>query len=151
MGSSPPQVNSFILCDSAFQQAVTGKWCIIGTFGVIWARQFPVTHTPLVVFIGLSDFGGDALVKALIRDDQGEKVVEVKAKVPKIPMGIAEFAMAFPPFPFPKPGSYTLELWSGDVFLAARSFRVEKAPNQPQGGPGGPPPVTGGDQGDGSD
>lgn len=139
MPSSPPQVNAFLLCDSAFQQAITGKWCIIGTFGVIWGRQFPIVHTPLSVFIGLSDFKGNGTVKTIIRDDQGQSLTEVQAPIPEIPMSIAEFAFAFPPVQFPRPGSYTLELWLDQDFLAARSFRVEQAPAHPPGRPPAPP------------
>ncbi|HMS15212.1 MAG TPA: hypothetical protein PKA37_00120 [Planctomycetota bacterium] len=139
MAESPPQVNAFLLCDSAFQQAITGKWCIIGTFGVIWARQFPVTHAPLSVFIGLSDFRGNGTIKTLVRDDQGALLTEVKAPIPELPMSIAEFAFAFPPIQFNRPGSYTLELWLDGSFLTARSFRVEQAPNHPPGRPPFPP------------
>ena len=84
MPESPPQVNAFLLCDQAFQQAYTGKWCVIGTFGIIWARSFPVTHSPLVVFIGLSDFQGEAQVEVQIRDPKGDMVTAVRANMPKL-------------------------------------------------------------------
>jgi hypothetical protein len=137
MPESPPQVNAFILCDQAFQQAMTGKWCIIGTFGVIWAREFPVTHAPLVVFVGLSDFNGNCAVEITIRDPDGDHLCAVKAQIPPIPVNMAEFAFPFPPVRFSAGGSYTLELIVEGRFLTARSFRVEKAPPPPA--PGQPP------------
>lgn len=136
MADSPPQVNAFLLCDQAFQQLGTGKWCIIGTFGVIWAREFPVTHAPLMVFVGLSDFRGNANVQVLIRDSEGEQIVAVNAQVPQLPpnsMSVAEFAFAFPPVTFKEAGSYTLELLASDQFLAARSFRVDEPPKMKPG------------------
>lgn len=142
---SPPQVNAFLLCDLAFQQAYTGKWCVIGTFGIIWARSFPVVHTPLVVFVGLSDFKGDATVEVHLRDDAGQGVSAVRAQIPPIPMPVAEFAMPFPPVTLKKAGTYTLELLSEGQLLAVRSFRVEmaQAPKLP------PPPGAEPDQPEG--
>lgn len=154
MADSPPQVNAFILCDQAFQQALTGKWCIIGTFGVIWGRTFPCEHTPLVVFVGLSDFKGPATVEVLIRDPDGERVSGVNAQIPEIPMSIAEFAFHFPMVRFPRPGSYTLELLVGSTFLTARSFRVEQAPAQGQApgtDPSNPAPDIAPDSGEAPD
>jgi len=146
MVDSPPQVNAFILCDQAFQQALTGKWCIIGTFGVIWGRTFPCEHAPLVVFVGLSDFKGPASVDVMIRDEEGERVSGVNAQIPEIPMSIAEFAFHFPMVRFERPGSYTLELMVGEAFLTARSFRVEQAPppgqQHPGTAPGAAPPAA---------
>ncbi|MAG57938.1 MAG: hypothetical protein CMJ83_16765 [Planctomycetes bacterium] len=133
MAESPPQVNAFVLCDQAFQQAMTGKWCVIGTFGVIWAREFPVNHAPLVVFIGLSDFKGNCEVEVSIRDTEDKPVCGVKAQIPQIPMSIAEFAFNFPPVRFEKAGSYTLELVAHGSFLAARQFQVQIAPQQQPG------------------
>ena len=142
MPESPPQVNAFLLCDQAFQQAFTGKWCVIGTFGVIWAREFPVTHAPMVVFIGLSDFKGDTEVEVQILDGSGGRVAGIKAQIPPVPSPVAEFAMPFPPIKFDQAGSYTMELSAGGQLLAARSFRVQQAPQQPPQWPvqGGPPP-----------
>ncbi len=133
-----PQVNAFLLCDQAFQQMPTGKWCVIGTFGVIFAREFPVTYAPFTVYVCLSDFTGDAMVQVTIRDASGGVVRAVRGQIPRIPMSILEFAFPFPPIEFKTAGSYTLELIVADQFLAARSFRVDQMPaNQ------GPPPGFG--------
>ncbi len=147
--SAPPQVNSFILCDMAFQQAMSGKWCIIGTFGVIWVREFPVMHAPLTVFIGLSDFQGDAMVQVNVRDPDSEPVKSIRAQIPRIPMSMAEFAFAFPPLELKRPGTYTLELLVRGELLTVRSFRVEKAPENAPGAQGMPPGMKPPELGDG--
>lgn len=149
MADSPPQVNAFLLCDTAFQQAPTGKWCVIGTFGVIFSRDFPFMYAPFTIFICLSDFTGDALVQVNIRDPEGGVVRAVRGQIPKIPMSILEFAFPFPPIEFKAAGSYTIELLVAEQFLAARSFRVEQMPpganppwmmQPPHGMPGATPP-----------
>ena len=152
MPASPPQVNAFVLCDQAFQQAFTGKWCVIGTFGVIWAQKFPVTHSPLVVFVGLSDFTGGCTVGVSLRDTQGDPVVlpvkgpdgqpitQIRINVPELPTNVAEFAVPFPPVTFPSAGAYTLELTARDQLVAVRSFRVDEAPQKPPQGMQPPAP-----------
>lgn len=152
MTESPPQVNAFLLCDQAFQQAYSGKWCVIGTFSAITARQFPVTHAPLVVFVGLSDFTGSAPVQVQILKDDGTRVAAVKADVPPLPVSATEFALPFPPVRFEEPGTYTMELSASDNLLAVRSFRVDLFQQPPPGQQGqqpqGPPPwMPGGRQG----
>jgi hypothetical protein len=141
MVASPPQVNAFLLCDQAFQQAQSGKWCIIGTFGVIWARELPCTHAPLTVFIGLGDFSGDALVQVTIRDDESRVVYAVRGQIPKIPMGMVELAFPFPPVRFEKEGTYTAELLAGGELLSVRSFSVRKVA-MPEVPPGAQPPAA---------
>jgi hypothetical protein len=135
-----PQVNALLLCDLAFQQAVTGKWCIIGTFSVIWVREFPATHSPLVAFVSLSDFTGNAMVQLTIRDPAGEHVISVRGQIPQLPQSLFELAFMFPPVTLKEPGSYSIELHAGGELLTVRSFRVEKHnfPNMPY--PGGPTP-----------
>ena len=86
MPGAIPQLNAFLLCDQAFQQMPTGKWCVIGTFGVIFAREFPVTYAPFTIFLCLSDFTGNSLVQVNIRDAEGSVVKALRAQIPPIPM-----------------------------------------------------------------
>lgn len=132
MAKTPPQVNAFILCDQAFQQAQTGKWCIIGTFAVVWTREFPAMHAPLTVFLGLSDYAGDSTLQVVLRNPDGKTIYAVRGQIPRIPMGMVELAFPFPPVRFEGEGVYTAELVDGSQLLAVRSFHVKKAPPQPQ-------------------
>jgi hypothetical protein len=137
MASQLPQVNALLLCDQAFQQAVTGKWCIIGTFSVIWVREFPAVHAPLVAFVSLSDFTGNSMVQLTIRDPAGEHVISVRGQIPQLPQTLFELAFVFPPVNLKEAGSYSIELHAGGELLTVRSFRVEKHnfPNMPYAGP----------------
>jgi hypothetical protein len=149
MSNQLPQVNALLLCDQAFQQAVTGKWCIIGTFSVIWVREFPAVHAPLVAFVSLSDFTGNAMVQLTVRDPAGEHVISVRGQIPQLPQSLFELAFIFPPVNLKEPGSYSIELHAGGELLTVRSFRVEKHnfPNMPFPGPQAeqapPPPSEG--------
>jgi hypothetical protein len=132
------QTRALLICDSAFQQAGTNKWHVIGVFNQILVRELPATHGPLVVFCSLVGFAGDALVMATIRDNAGEVVHALRAMFPKVPPRVFEFAFPFPPVTFQKAGSHVLELHVGGELLSIRSFGVQIAPI-----PGPPGPAFG--------
>lgn len=135
-----PQVNAFLLCQTAFQQAHTGNWCIIGTYSAIMGPAFPLANAPMVVFLSLSDFDGDTRIEIQIRKPDAQLLNAVRAEIPRIPHPSAEFALPFPPLTFPEPGVYTLELHAGGDLLAARSLKVGVAQQPPQQPPQVPPP-----------
>lgn len=145
MSSSEPTVNAMLFCDQAFQQAQTGKWCIIGIYSMVWVREFPTAHSPLSVFVSLSDFKGETNIQVVVRDTQGAKLLGVGGQVPTIPHGIFELAFPMPPIALKEAGTYTVEFLAGDRLLAMRSLKVELAPPMPNQG-GGPAP-TGGSRG----
>lgn len=137
-----PQVNALLFCDQAFQQAVTGKWCLIGTFGMIWVREFPTVHAPLLVFVSLSDFGGGATVQLSLRDPEGGHMVSVRVQLPALPVTSFELPLVFPSVTFATAGVHTIELFAGGELLTVRSLRVDKVdPTKPPFGMmlGGPP------------
>ncbi len=141
MTGSLPQVNALLLCDQAFQQAGTGKWCIIGTFSAIWALNFPAVHAPLVVFVSLSDYYGNSNIEVAIRDPNQEPVVSLRAPLPALPQGMFETAFPMPMVQFKEPGTYSIELTVSGSLLVVRSFRVAKMNVQPgQMPPGMMPP-----------
>lgn len=131
-----------LFCDQAFQQAQTGKWCLIGVYSMVWVREFPTAHAPLCVFISLSDFKGETSIQVVVRDTQGGKLLGAGGQVPAIPHGIFEVGMQLPPIAMKEAGVYTVEFLAGDRLLAMRSLRAELAPpNLGQGGmQQGPPP-----------
>jgi hypothetical protein len=116
---------------------------------VIWVREFPAVHAPLVAFVSLSDFTGNAAVQLTIRDPSGEHVMSVRGQIPQLPQSLFELAFIFPPVNLKEPGSYSIELHAGGELLTVRSFRVEKHnfPNMPFPGTPAeqtPPPESGG-------
>lgn len=125
-----PQLNAMLICDSAFQQAPSGKWCVIGSYTAVIVRSFPTVHTPFIVFLALSDFLGDVTMRLVVRDPEGNQLSEVRGQFPKIPMTSVELAMPFPPLTFTREGVHSLELYHADTMLHMRSFQVLKAPLQ---------------------
>ena len=133
------QSRALLICDSAFQQAGTNEWHIIGVFNQILVRELPATHTPFVVFCSLAHFAGEAVVMATIRDNAGDVVTSVRAHFPRLPPQAFDFAFPFPPVTFQKTGSHVLELHVAEELLAVRSFGVQFAAGlTPGGSPSGP-------------
>ncbi|MDP6928737.1 MAG: hypothetical protein QF412_03450 [Planctomycetota bacterium] len=128
MKRPPPQVNAFLVCEQAFQQAGTGKWCIIGTFDTLMASEFPFQYSGIHVFMSLGGFMGGATVEVDIRDAVGEIVMAVRGQIPEIPhsspLSNFELALPIPPVEFMSSGSYSIELSAMDKVLAVRSLRL---------------------------
>jgi Family of unknown function (DUF6941) len=120
------------MCDQAFQQAITGKWCLIGVFDTMHAPALPFAAQPFVTFVSLSDFAGDVTVMLTIRDEEGAVVKAVRGKIPRTPMGLFQYVFPFTDIEFAKPGVHTLELHSGDQLIALRSFRVQSGEVDPE-------------------
>jgi hypothetical protein len=120
-----PQLVALLLCDRAFQEAGSLKWCIIGAFDTILAPQLPFRAPPMTVFVALSDFTGNAMVKVVIRNEEGAVVVAVRGKPPAIPVGLFQYAFPLTEVELRDAGVHTLELFVEDDLLALRSFRVQ--------------------------
>ncbi len=133
-----PQLNAMIICDSAFQQAPSGKWCIIGSYTAVLVREFPTVHAPFNVFLALSDFTGNITMRMVVRDPEGEQLSEVRGQFPKIPITSVEIAMPFPPITFTRAGTHSLELYHGDSMMHMRSFQVLLHSSLPQAPPANP-------------
>lgn len=134
MATSLPQVNAFLICESASQQPQTGKWSVLGTYSVVFVPGVPALHAPFTVYICLSDFVGGVTLQCAIRDDETKVVFAMRGEVPKLPMSVVELAFPFPPIRFVRTGSYTLELLAGDDVLSARTFWVKQVPQDPHQG-----------------
>jgi hypothetical protein len=120
-----------LICREAFQQAGSGRWCAIGIHDRIAVSALPAMHSPLVAYLGLGGFAGEAMVTLTIRDseDQAVQAVQaVRAMLPKTGVLALECALPFPPVPFRREGSHALELLVDGEVVAVRSFRVQVAP-----------------------
>jgi len=120
----PCTVHAMLVCREAFQQAGTGKWCVIGTHDRVMAAELPCPHQ-LTVFLSLGDFasgsklevrvraGADALCRADIEVGTWRQV------------GPLDFAVPLP-LQLPRAGSYEVELCGGGKVLARRQLVVEE-------------------------
>lgn len=132
MPGPKPQLVALLLCNEAFQQAGTGKWCIIGVFDTLNAPQLPFTLPEFSVYVALSDFAGDQMVELQIRDEGGTFVKAVRGKIPRIPLGLFQYVFPFPEVEFKEAGVHTLELLAGGEIIALRSFRVQSIAVDPE-------------------
>jgi len=74
MGGSLPDVLSFLIADSVFQQR-SGKWCVIGIFDRIRAPAFPVLHHSLGLFLQLAEVTpGEHELRMVLRDSGGGQI-----------------------------------------------------------------------------
>jgi len=135
-----PRPLAMLLCDTATQDAATGKCNILGTFDACAATQFPA-NIKLGVFIVLTDCRGNHMMRLrLVKAAQDEvndtmiveATVEVKSADPlqDIPIPL-EFRG-----PIPEPGVYYLQLLDGndDAPLIERrlSVKLKPAPAPPE-------------------
>jgi len=133
MPGSCPSLVALLLCERAFQEAGTRNWCIIGVFDTMNVPQLPIVHPGFSVFVALSDFRGDAMVRLDIRHAEGGFVKAVRGKIPRIPMGLFQYVFPVPEVKFESVGVHTLELFADDQLVAVRSFRVQSTQPDPEG------------------
>lgn len=125
MGSPPtPTVKSFLTADNVFRQD-TGKWCLIGIFTMISARQFPVLHPSLGLYLAVSDAQGDYDVRVEFQDETGRCISSLDGirfktdnRLVPVQLGLQGYAL-----PIPAPGTYFLKVFFNDQ-LADVDIRV---------------------------
>lgn len=107
-----PHVHSFLLADQVFQQT-TGKWCVIGEFNRILAKQYPTLLHSLGLFVKLTDAEGEYEVRAEFRDSKdrvlaifGGLHLAVPSRLASAPIGIQTHNLAIP-----SPGVYFIRLY----------------------------------------
>jgi hypothetical protein len=88
----PPEIKSFLIADSVFQQA-NGKWCIIGVFSRIHCFSFPAMHPSLGLFLQMTEVraGPHTLQVAFV--DSQERVL---ARLPAARLDVKEFQPSQP-------------------------------------------------------
>ena len=132
MARPQPQLVALLLCDQAFQQAGSSKWCIIGVFDALHAPTLPFTVPLFHAYVALSDFTGDTELELVVRDEEGAVVHALRGKIPPLPMGLFQYTFPFSGVEFKKPGVHTLELLDGKALISLRSFRVQSVEPDPE-------------------
>ena len=133
-----PNVRSFLLADAVFQQK-SGKWCIIGVFGKIRAREFPTVQHTMGIYVQLSDAEGDYEVKLELRSAE-EKVLaalegiklRVDSRLTQVDFGFQAYRL-----PIPEAGAYHFRMYFNGVpaieDLVFEAEQLPAAPPQAQG------------------
>lgn len=130
-----PQVLSLLVCDQIIVDRMTGKTSLIGMFGNIAARKFPMRQPQLCVFASLTDGRGKSPLELRIvdSDDARAAVVSGKATVEfKNPRAVACLNLHFNGLVFPEPGDYRVQLWSEGALLNEARLMLVLAKQRPQ-------------------
>jgi hypothetical protein len=125
-----------VLCDGVYRDAATGKFTILGTFSIFFAREFPA-QAQLVVYFAITDGLGPTTIRLQIVDAEfgiansgqqsGKMVFEKKQEISfESPLVVMESAWGFKT-DLPKPGLYHCELLAGDDLLMSRRMLAVQA------------------------
>lgn len=112
----PPYALALIVCDQIYKDAATGKKSLLGMYSAITADSFPAVHPTTAVFIALTDGHGEVPIKLRLIDvdEEREPVFEIKGRANfSDPRMVVELSLQTPPFQFPAPGEYRLQLFGG--------------------------------------
>jgi hypothetical protein len=121
----PPQVHAMLVCDQTFQQAVTGKWCVIGTHDTVMTAQVPFVHT-FAVFVSLGDFESGSRFQIVIRHEGGDVVCQVDAEA-GTPEQLSSFdvGVQLPQLALQKDGDWFVDLRVAGKVIASRTLHVQ--------------------------
>jgi len=78
----PPIVLAFVLADTIFSEAGTGKWYINGTFSVIFSATFPCVHPRIAVYLALTNGHGQTPLKIRLIDANELRPALIEAELP---------------------------------------------------------------------
>jgi len=120
-----PVLQSLVLADHVYVDALTGKKVIAGTFSALRSPQFPrafgrVTHA----YISLTEVEAGRVPLELRYVDLSNDQILLRCdlEVPSPgPLETVDFVAEIPPFPMPHPGTYAFELlWNSDIVGSLR-------------------------------
>jgi hypothetical protein len=105
-----PRVKSILVADQVFQQAETGKWCLVGIFDSIAAASYPNLHPSLGVYLRLTGFHGAAEVQLSFEESSGERLAWIGAFKVELadPLAVVEIGFQTHGLLIPKSGTYFL-------------------------------------------
>ena len=104
----PCECLAMIAADKVFREEGTHKCHIAGTFSVIHAPKFPVTHDAIHVYLAISDaLPGDHEGRIVFSycDEEETKVIRVQGPISiRDKLQVVELNFCFRNVVFPKPG-----------------------------------------------
>jgi hypothetical protein len=140
MAIQKPYCLAMILCEAVYREPMTGKFTLLGTFGRLTGRMYPIPCVFSVYFC-LTDALGEIPIglkivdgNALLTDDDIMPLVDVKLPQPVVsndPLAVIEGIIGIS-VAFPSSGVYHCELYANDEHLMTRRLLVE-GPKEEQG------------------
>ena len=125
----PPYPLAIVVCDAIHQDPGTGKRTVLGCFSTIFAREFPVVHPAMALYVALTDGHGKVPIKLRLIDveEQGDALIEAEGEVifPD-PRAVLEMDFHLSGVVFPRAGEYRFQLFAGTEALIERRIVVLK-------------------------
>jgi hypothetical protein len=126
--ASPPNISTFLVADSVFQQA-SGKWCVIGVFSKIQALQFPTIQFSMGLFVVASNFEGTKYaVKIEFTDSKDATLATMEGiEINDVPSrrDTVEFGIQTGGLPLIAPGRYTFKLYFNNELATIKDIDAE--------------------------
>ena len=135
MSDSPeltrPVLQALILADDIYTDQQTGKKVIAGTFGCLWASEFPTQFSRKTkAYVNLTNCHGKLVLKLQWIDLKDDSVLmaspEIQIQVDD-PLVNCEVIIEVPGFPLPHEGMFAFELYCNEHRLGALRIVVAKA------------------------
>src|SRR6266478_2358632 len=107
------------------------RYCMNGTYSVIFANDFPVVHHLLVVYLAITNGHGRSPIKVRLVDvdESREPIFEIESVIEfSDPLQVLETVFAARGVRFPEPGEYRLQVFGAGQFLRERRLQVIPAP-----------------------
>lgn len=108
-----PSIKSFLVADQVFQQAGSGKWCLIGVFDAILAVSYPVIHPSLGLYFKLADAEGNYKLSVEFHDSSGRCLSPLPAIEVRVADRLKEGGLGLQTsnLMIPAPGRYFFKLF----------------------------------------
>ena len=119
-----------LICDYVITEHETGKKSLIGIFETISARQFPIIHHALSVYVKLTDANGLYKFQLDLVDLPNDNVVN-KCEIPnelqiKNPLKSSELVFNLHGLKFPHAGEYEFRIYANGRIFGQKSFLVSE-------------------------
>jgi hypothetical protein len=129
----PPEPLALGICDAIHRDPGTGKRFILGTFTVLYARNFPTKHPVLGVYLDLTNGRGQVMVKLQVVDCDEEREPVWQTEMPfdfPDPRMVAELDFMIGGLEFPEAGEYRVQAFANGEFLIERRLIVKSVEPQ---------------------
>jgi len=128
-----PYPLAMVIADAIWRDPATGKRTILGCFSSIGAKEFPVVHPQLAVYVALTDGRGTVPFKIQMVDvdDEAEPIFQAEAEVEfGDPRMAVEMDFHFGGITLPHAGEFRIQLIASGEFLLERRIIVQQLPGE---------------------
>ncbi len=132
-----PILQSLLLADNVYVDALTGKGVIAGTFNRLTAKSFPASHASCYAYVSMTECTGLLPLQfRLIELATNEVLVELdlQADAGIDPLNTKEFVFSMKKLPFPRPGHYGIGVfWNNEQLGMLRLQLVDRRESESEG------------------